>query len=81
MRKLCQWRWQVRAWSPAQISENGFRAIAPYILLAAGSMLPTSGGGSDADDQEEVLIGAVEAAIAAEAAVETNLELELEEIN
>ena len=28
----------------AQISENGFRAIAPYILLAAGSM-PTSGGG------------------------------------
>ena len=35
----------------------------------------------DADDQEEVLIGAVEAAIAAGAAVETNLELELEEIN
>ena len=69
--------------SPRLVSRTNIRE-----WFSGDSPLHPFGGGQhaderrrDDDDQEEVLIGAVEAAIAAEAAVETNLELELEEIN
>ena len=69
--------------SPRLVSRTNIRE-----WFSGDSPLHPFGGGQhaderrrDDDDQEEVLIGAVEAAIAAEAVVETNLELELEEIN